>query len=75
VNRGTSPLDRLGDGVLAALAVVFALVAVIFLLGLIWAIVNGEPLVLVTQAVMAGAFGALDLRLWRILRERRARRA
>jgi hypothetical protein len=71
----TSPLDRLGDGVLVALAVVFAAVAAIFFLGLLWAAANGEPLVVITQAVMSGAVGALDVRLWRVVRERRARRA
>ncbi len=59
---------------LAVLAVLFAVVAAIFFLGLIWAIVRGEPLVLITQAVMAAAFAALALRLWRVLRARRAGR-
>jgi hypothetical protein len=71
----TSPLDRVGDGVLVVVAVVFGVAAAIFFLGLVWAIVNGEPIVLITQAVMAGALGALDVRLWRVVRERRARRA
>jgi hypothetical protein len=67
-----SSLDRLGSGVLVALAVIFALVTAVFALGLVWGLVKADPLLLVPQAVLALAFGTLDVRLWRLVRERRA---
>jgi hypothetical protein len=64
-------LASLGRGALVALAVVFGLVTAVFALGLVWAIIYGEVLFVVTQAVMTLAFGTLDLRVWRAVRERR----
>jgi hypothetical protein len=60
--------------VLLVLAVVFAAVTVIFVLGFAYGVVHGALLFIVPQAVMALAFGLLSARLWRILRDRRALR-
>jgi hypothetical protein len=68
----TSFTASLGDGVLLVLAIVFAVVTAIFFLGLIYGVAHLAPLLIVPQAVMSLAFGLLDMRLWQILRERRA---
>jgi len=70
--RRSSFAASLGDGVLLALAVVFAVVAAIFFLGLVYGIVLGKLLLIVPQVVMALAFGLFDMRLWQIWRARRA---
>jgi hypothetical protein len=66
-------VSSLGNGVLLVLALVFAAVTVVFVLGFFYGVVHGALIFIVPQAVMALAFGLLDVRLWRILRERRAR--
>jgi hypothetical protein len=68
----SSLASSLGDGVLLALAVVFAVVAAVFFLGLVFGLLHGALLFIVPQGVMALAFGLLDMRLWQILRARRA---
>jgi hypothetical protein len=68
----TSFTANLGDGVLLALAILFAVVAAIFFLGLVYGLIHATLLFVVPQAVMALALGLLDVRLWQILRARRA---
>ncbi len=68
----TSFTASLGDGVLLVLAILFAVVTAIFFLGLVYGLIHATLLFVVPQAVMALAFGLLDMRLWQILRERRA---
>jgi hypothetical protein len=68
----SSAVHSLGDGLLLALAILFAAVAIVFFLGLVYGVVHLAPLLIVPQAVMALAFGLFDARLWQIWRARRA---
>ena len=54
-----------------ALAVVFAASTVIFALGLVFGILQGDPLLIVPQVVLTVAFGAFTMLLWRLAGERR----
>ena len=49
----------------------FGAATVVFALGLVFGIVQGDPLLIVPQVVLTVAFGAFAMRLWRLAGERR----
>jgi hypothetical protein len=64
-------VSDLGRTTLLALAIVFAACTVVFALGLIFGLLQGDPLLIVPQVVLTVAFGAFAMRLWRLAGERR----
>jgi hypothetical protein len=63
-----SSLRRKG---LLLLAVVFGIATAIFALGLVFGIVQGDPLLIVPQIVLTVSFGAFTMLLWRLAGQRR----
>lgn len=64
-------MSSLGRTALVALAVIFAAATVVFALGLVFGILQGDPLLIVPQVVLTVAFGAFTMLLWRLAGERR----